>query len=257
MRKISKAIDLLKTKYKMARKQKIYQGKKYKVKYILEENKNSEVLLVLFTSCTVKGQKARYNYMRTVENYDVNKLFILDDFGFDGRGAYYLGKDKDFKIVEDVKSLINSICNKIKPKKEVYIGSSKGAYGALYFALDRKNTYVIAGAPQYMLGNYLNLPGHKEILEYIMGNTCEESIEYLNVLMKKKLEESTKNNTKIFLHYSSEEETYESDLKPLVNEINKLNYDCEFDVMKYNSHAELTKYFPKYIQNCIEKITRA
>ena len=59
-----------------------------------------------------------------------------------------------------------------------------------------------------MLGNYLNLPGHKEILEYIMGNTCEESIEYLNVLMKKKLEESTKNNTKIFLHYSSEEETY-------------------------------------------------
>ena len=37
MRKISKAIDLLKTKYKMARKQKIYQGKKYKVKYILEE----------------------------------------------------------------------------------------------------------------------------------------------------------------------------------------------------------------------------
>ena len=153
--------------------------------------------------------------------------------------------------------MINSICNKIKPKKEVYIGSSKGAYGALYFALDRKNTYVIAGAPQYMLGNYLNLPGHKEILEYIMGNTCEDYIEYLNVLMKKKLEESTKNNTKIFLHYSSEEETYESDLKPLVNELNKLNYDCEFDVMKYNSHAELTKYFPKYIQNCIEKITRA
>ena len=170
MSKISKAIDLLKTKYKMAMKQKVYQGEKYKVKYILEENKNSEVLLILFTSCTAKGQKARYNYMRTVEKYDVNKLFILDDFGFDGRGAYYLGKDKDFKIAEDVQGLINSICNKIKPKKEVYIGSSKGAYGALYFALDRKNTYVIAGAPQYMLGNYLNLPGHKEILEYIMGN---------------------------------------------------------------------------------------
>ena len=71
MSKISKAIDLLKTKYKMAMKQKIYQGEKYKVKYILEENKNSEVLLILFTSCTAKGQKARYNYMRTVEKYDV------------------------------------------------------------------------------------------------------------------------------------------------------------------------------------------
>ena len=116
MSKISKAIDLLKTKYKMAMKQKVYQGEKYKVKYILEENKNSEVLLILFTSCTAKGQKARYNYMRTVEKYDVNKLFILDDFGFDGRGAYYLGKDKDFKIAEDVQGLINSICNKIRPK---------------------------------------------------------------------------------------------------------------------------------------------
>ena len=39
MSKISKAIDLLKTKYKMAMKQKVYQGEKYKVKYILEENK--------------------------------------------------------------------------------------------------------------------------------------------------------------------------------------------------------------------------
>ena len=31
MSKISKAIDLLKTKYKMAMKQKVYQGEKYKL----------------------------------------------------------------------------------------------------------------------------------------------------------------------------------------------------------------------------------
>lgn len=257
MSKITKAIDLIKTKYKMAVKQKIFTGEKYNVKYIFEQNNSSDVILILFTSCTAKGQKARYNYMRTVEKYNVNKLFILDDFGFDKRGAYYLGKDKDFKIEEDVRNLIDTKCAEVNAKKEVYIGSSKGGYGALYFGIERKNTYIVAGAPQYMLGDYLNLPGHKEIMKYIMGDTKEESVKYLNCLMKKKLEENVRNKNKIFLHYSNEEETYESDLKPLVNELSKLNYNCDFDVKNYKNHAELTMYFPKYIQSCIEKVMRA
>lgn len=57
MSKISKAIDLLKTKYKMAMKQKVYQGEKYKVKYILEENKNSEVLLILLLHVQLKVKR--------------------------------------------------------------------------------------------------------------------------------------------------------------------------------------------------------
>lgn len=210
--------------------------------------------MILFTACTAKGQKARYNYMRTVENYNVNKLFILDDFGFDGRGAYYLGKNKDFKIAEDVASLIDKICIEADVKKEIYIGSSKGGYGTLYFGLPRSNSYIIAGAPQYKLGNYLNLPGHKEILEYIMGDTSEESIKYLNEVMEKKLESSIENNNKIYLHYSNKEETYESDLKAVVEKLKELKFNCDFNVESYESHAELTKFFPKYINDVIEKI---
>lgn len=96
--KSNKILDLLKTKYLMKFKQKTYLGNKYKIKYIFKKNNKSRDLLIVFSSCTKIGQKARYNYVRTLDEFKCNKLFILDDFGFDGRGAYYLGKDNDFMI---------------------------------------------------------------------------------------------------------------------------------------------------------------
>lgn len=59
----------------------------------------------------------------------------------------------------------------------------------MYFGFSIENSIIISGAPQYMLGNYLNLPGHKNILNYIMGDTEKSSIEYLNEVIKRKLDE--------------------------------------------------------------------
>ena len=58
-----------------------------KIKYILNANKDSKDLLVVFSACTRKGIPARYNYMRTLKNVYCNKLFILDDFGYHKRGG--------------------------------------------------------------------------------------------------------------------------------------------------------------------------
>ena len=115
--KFNKAIDLLKTKYLMKFKQKTYMGSKYKINYLLEKNSKSKDLLIVFSACTKIGQKARYNYIRTLDEFKCNKLYILDDFGFDGRGAYYLGKDKDFMIEKDVIALINKVSTEINPEK--------------------------------------------------------------------------------------------------------------------------------------------
>ena len=77
------------------------------------------------------GQKARYNYVRTLDKYKCNKLFILDDFGFDKRGAYYLGENGNFGIEKDVELLIDkTICN-LKTNKNIFIGSSKVGYAAI------------------------------------------------------------------------------------------------------------------------------
>lgn len=252
--KFSKAIDLLKTKYLMKFKQETYIGDKYKINYLLEKNNKSKDLLIVFSACTKVGQKARYNYIRTLEEFECNKLYILDDFGFDGRGAYYLGKDKDFMIEKDVLSLINKVSAEINPEKEIYIGSSKGGYSALYFGIERRNSYIIIGAPQYNLGDYLNLPNHKNILEYIMGDCSEESIHKLNNLMRDKLNFNKDNKNTIYIHYSTEEETYDSDIKPLLEELSKVNLKVSHDKKNYNSHAELTLYFPNYAKNSIRSI---
>lgn len=251
--KVNKIIDILKTKIYMIFKQKEYKGDKYNIKYVFENN-NSDKLLIVFTACTKKGQKARYNYIRTVENYKINKLFILDDFGFDNRGAYYLGKDKDFKIQEDVRSLISKIVKDFNIKDEVYIGSSKGGYAALYFGIERQNTTIITGAPQYNLGDYLAIPNHKEILEYIMGDAEEESINILNKLMMNQIYSNKDNNNKVFLHYSTEEETFNSDLKFLVDELSKNKINAYYDKHNYKNHSDLTQYFPKYIKSILNDI---
>ncbi|VYU55239.1 hypothetical protein [Clostridium tertium] len=253
--KFNKGIDLLKTKYLMKFNQKTYLGNKYKINYLLEKNSESRDLLIVFSACTSLGQKARYNYIRTLDGFKCNKLFILDDFGFDGRGAYYLGKDKDFKIEEDVMALIKKIAEEINPKNEIYIGSSKGGYSALYFGLERKNSHIITGAPQYNLGDYLNLPNHQHIMEYIMGDCSDESINKLNNLMKDKLILNKDNNNSIYIHYSTEEETYDSDIKPLLDQMKNINLRVNHDIKDYSSHAELTLFFPDYIKNTVKKIT--
>ena len=254
--KVNKGIDLLKTKYLMRFKQQIYLGSKYEVKYLLEKNINSKELIIVFSACTKIGQKARYNYIKTLDEFKCNKLFILDDFGFDGRGAYYLGKNKDFMIEEDVRALINKTIDEIKPEKEIYIGSSKGGYSALYFGLERKSNFIIVGAPQYNLGDYLNLPNHKNILEYIMGDCSNDSIDKLNKLMKDKLYLNKNNNNSVYIHYSTEEETYNSDIRPLLEEINNINIEINHDKKDYSSHAELTVFFPEYIKLSIKEILR-
>lgn len=252
--KFNKGMDLLKTKYLMKFKQKTYVGNKYSVNYLLEKNSKSKDLIIVFSACTKIGQKARYNYIKTLDEFKCNKLFILDDFGFDGRGAYYLGKDKDFMIEKDVVSLINKITEEINPKNEIYIGSSKGGYSALYFGLERKNSYIITGAPQYNLGDYLKLPNHKNILKYIMGDCSDDSINKLNNLMRDKLNLNKNHNNCIYIHYSTEEETYDSDINPLLEEMNNLNLKVNHDKKSYSSHAELTLYFPEYIKTSIREI---
>ena len=105
--KINKLIDFIKTRLLMCFKQKNYKGNKYNIKYLLETHSSSKDILIVFTSCTKPGQKARYNYIRTLDKFMCNKLFILDNFGYDNRGAYYLGHNSDFQIEKDVISVID------------------------------------------------------------------------------------------------------------------------------------------------------
>lgn len=69
--------------------------KSYKdIKYVLEKSKTkSDTLIVSFSGFSKMGNPPVYNYESTLRPIDANKLFILDDTGYNKAGSYYLGEN--------------------------------------------------------------------------------------------------------------------------------------------------------------------
>lgn len=224
------------------------------VKYILEKN-NSDKLVVIFSGFPNKNESARYNYRRTLNNIKFNKLFILDDFGYENRGSYYICENNDFFVEEGIASLINFVKEKLNVKETIFLGSSKGGYASLYFGIKYGADYIISGAPQYYIANYLNNKEHKEILKSIVGNITSNNINYLNNLLRNVIINS-KNKPKIYIHYSKKEHTYKEHIYNLVEDLNINDYYLEEDIKDYELHSDVAKYFPKYINDIFTKIKR-
>ena len=84
--KLPKAIRFIKNKIRLSFKER----RLGKLKYIHERN-GSDELIVVFSGF---GSVRKYNYMKTLQTARIDKLFILDTFGF--KGSYYWkenGKD--------------------------------------------------------------------------------------------------------------------------------------------------------------------
>lgn len=252
---IGKVIDFIAAKIKILRCQKVFLYNNYKIKYILEKN-NSSQLIVIFSACTRAGIKSRYNYMNTLKNIKSNKLFILDDYGDDGRGVYYLGKHGDFSISKGVSELIKNISDKLEIKTSIYAGSSKGGYAALYFGLKDGVDFIITGAPQYNLGDFVNDVGGYHILRYICGDISEKSVNKLNLLLKNQIELVSQSKVpKIYLHYSKNEFTYEKHVKDLKNHLDSVRIPYEENIEYYKEHSEISKFFPKYLKATLNNIS--
>lgn len=225
------------------------------VKYILEKNTgNNAPFTVVFSAFPREGMKATYNYLKTLGNYKANKLFILDDYGHEHRGAYYLAEQGDFRIEVAIDELIEKMRRNLKPKKTVFIGTSKGGFAALYYGLKCDVDYIIAGAPQYKLGNYLSdVPLKKPILESIMGNHSQESITLLNSLLPAVIKKYN-GNCRVFLHYSTQEHTYDEHIATLIDDLNANEISLEQDECQYKEHQEVSRYFPPYLLETVEKL---
>lgn len=257
VKKIDKYMEYALTKLKVYVKEKKHYSNGYNLKYILEQN-DSDTLVIIFSGFTRIGIKARYNYNRSLKDVKVNKLFILDDFGYDERGAYYLGHNMDFAIQETVLNLITEIQDKLSTNKTIYTGSSKGGYAAIYFGIKEKGSTIISGAPQYKLGNYLNLNDYlrDNSLRYIIGqDVSEEKIEYLNNYMKKQIVECKDNNSTIYLHYSVEDHTYKSHIQYLMADLDENGYKVYSDMGTYTDHLEVSLHFPQFLVNTIKEIS--
>ena len=223
-RKIRKYTEYFSTKFKLLLEQKKYTEKGITYKYMLKQA-SSDVLIVVLSSCTRKGIRARYNYVRTLKNVNANQLFILDDFGKDHRGGYYIGSDFKFEEENVAVNLIKSVIKKTNTGRIIFCGSSKGGWAALNLGLQFEGANIVIGGPQYFLGDYLISSENFDTLEHIIGKKTPEKMEMLNGYLRKRIVENPyKASQRIFLHYSDQEHTYVEHIKDLLEDLKNNNY---------------------------------
>lgn len=160
-------------------KEKTYYSNGTRLKYLFYK-RNSNILVVCFSA--YNKDKAVYNYVRSLKNFDVSRLYIKDDFGPNGTGSYYLGENAKGNVEKAVIELIKkkTPSNSNGRPVVVFVGSSKGGYAALNFSVEFENSYAVVGAPQYKLGSHLNEPFFHPMLKDIIGEITQERISQLD-----------------------------------------------------------------------------
>lgn len=253
-KKIKKLGEYLLTKVRLLRYQKKFRTDKVTIKYMLEQA-DSKDLVIVFNSCTRKGIRARYNYVRTLKKISCNKVFLLDDFAADHRGGFFMGSNMNFEESAALKKLIAAICEKTGAERLIFCGSSKGGYMALNFGLEYPGSYIVAGGPQYFIGQSLLDTENIEALKHIVGQVCREKIEFLNqYLPGKVLQNPYSDSQRIYLHYSDSEHTYEEHIRYLCGDLAKKGYRYSEDVAHYREHGEISLYFPEFLLHSVEEI---
>ncbi|WP_285769501.1 accessory Sec system protein Asp2 [Peribacillus sp. SI8-4] len=235
--------------------EKVFQTAKCNLRYLLIKKKKSKKLLVIFSGYPGEGQQARYNYILKFSKLRCHRLYILDNFGPDKKGAWYLGENMDFYIEDAVVQLIDKTLKELGLTRQDVItcGSSKGGYAALYF--ENKHHYYasISGAPQPLLGDYLDRDAFRNIFEFIAGKEGETRHEVLNNLIYQAIKQKRGPN-RIFVHVSKNEHTYENYIVPLLNFLEQNKIEVRMDYGEYMKHDQVGFYFPPFALRIMEEI---
>ena len=219
---------------------------KKRLKYLYENN-HSDRLIISFSGFP-GNRKPSYNYVRTLRGIkEVDKLFILDDFGY--KGSYYLmenGSDIPCRLVV---GLIKEIVSREGYKFVYTMGSSKGGTAAIYFGLQCNVTAVYAGACQYYIGSYLNRPQYMPIVVGMTGREpSEDVIAELDKIVPKQLEVHAGSQTIVHLLYSKEEHTYKEHIADLINDLKNNNIPYTEKVEQFPNHDDVGDFFSPFVR---------
>ena len=217
-----------------------HKGKKYAYK-----KGTGNDLLVFFSGFGEHYEKGLYNYIRSSQSIKTSKLWILDNDGFCQAGTYYLGENFESSNSRDiVKEIIDKYS---KNKKIVCCGSSKGGTAALIFGFLCNASKVIAGSPQYYIGDYLE---ENDFYLGVKKSICSDcnATEKLNAVLKD-LIWNRNHQPKICLLYSSKERHYVDQLLPLIEDLKSRGFDLSLKDGEYPNHQDVGRYYPNYLKS--------
>ena len=236
---VKKVVRYLYHRLILSFKEKRYDGR---LKYLFETH-NSNTLIIVFSGMATR--KPKYMYMRTLKDVMVDKLFILDDFGY--KGSYYWfenGADKPLRLTS---GLINTILKSGKYKYVYTAGSSKGGSCAIYYGLMFNVTEVIASACQYHIGTYLTEPHNIKIFEKMKGQLDSGHFKtVLDTMIPNMIKSEC--NTKVHLLFSKKDPTYHKHIVDLSRDLQAKNIETIEVEAFYKDHGENGPHISQYLR---------
>ncbi len=248
-----------KTKINIKKNEHQYEGKHHKINYLEIKKKKSKYMVVVFSGFNGKeteGMPGKYNYMRTLEDIKVNKLFIKDSV--DNIPVYYMGENGSTGYLNDVCRLIEEKLIEMEIDKDnlILAGSSKGGTGALLVGLEIAAGHIIAGAHQLNVGTYLNSLNKKlksMLFTKIVGHDGGDAPEILDRKFREKfLVSDAKSN--FYFHGGNRDSHYVSHMVPLLRHFDDKGILYELDLRSYVGHDNVMKYFPGFFVRKVKEI---
>lgn len=214
------------------------------LKYLFINNKGED-LIICFSGFPAQNDVAKYNYIKTLKKVKKKQLYILDDFGYQKKGSYYLGEYGNYFLETEIPKLISKIKQKYNIKKIYTVGTSKGGWASIYYGILIKANVIICGAPQYHIGDYLNTTNyHKCLLSGIIGNKeNEKEIKILNNKLSLLIQKSDLSKIKFIIHYSVNEHTYKEHIIYLLKDLKEKNAIVIENIGEYSNHNDVGKFF--------------
>lgn len=249
LNKIFRKIPHLFVRVQIRMCEKKFYGNGHTLRYLYFPSSRSKVLAVIFSAFPGQGKKAGYNLVSTLNGVAVNRLYLLDNFGYQGRGSYYLGENGDMFLPPMVDEVIRKYSAGMD--KRAFIGSSKGGTAALLYGIRLMADEVIMGAPQYYIGAYLTeKQDHIPLMKGVAGNCSNGQIERLDDLLPNLIRQSALSDKKplMVLHYSKEEPTYPLHIHPMVDDLTANGFSIEEDIESYTDHISVASYFPQLVK---------
>ncbi|KGL41322.1 hypothetical protein BMT55_03390 [Listeria newyorkensis] len=229
------------------RKKKMSNG--IELTYLHQGRHSSKQLIVVFSSLT-KERKYTFNYIRTLKNVPCQRLFILDNFGLDKRGVFYLGENGNMEVRDAVEELIRQIIRKNKIKNTAFSGSSKGAFAALYLGIRMGVQNIIVGSPIVHIRTFLEGIANEKSLFRVMSQSQNKLDMYDKLLINTIANYDYKG--KVYLQYSLNEEIYKLHIQGLITQLKQHDYELVLDKQAYPMHEDARLFFPDFLKEKTE-----
>ncbi|MFI5662497.1 hypothetical protein [Streptomyces sp. NPDC051684] len=149
-----------------------------------------------------------------LDNLRANVLWIRDRF--DGHNSYYLSREGDRGVERSVAATIDRFLDVLGLTHDdcTLLGSSKGASAALYFGLAYGFRNIVAAAPQFSIGTYVQQV-HPTTARSMMGDAFgDDAVRALDASLPELVRAKRNTGANIYLFSSPSDAQYASQVRP-------------------------------------------